>query len=520
VSLSSRESARQAAEDPTTPATTLHHLAKTWPDLWLTIAAHEQASPDLLDWLAARGDGNVNDVIARRRAAEIPTSSASPAAETETPAPSDNQTAETDTPAPSADQTAEAASELAPLATPPTSASAATPTLPASPITPISPSAPTSPPTPTSAGDSETESPETAYEPIPLFQSTDAEDLSAVPPELPSWHVSANSGPPATAATAWDPNRTEIDLAGSFLGLKEPLESQSRSEESDIYPQGSPETQHQNDAASWSLLDAAGPPPGPTDVPAVLADLDITALTETDAAPPSRRPRISRPVLGRLLAGVAIIVVLAVIGFAVRQLWFGPLPDVAPLFACSDETGQPADVIETSPFRQPVCWLAEKGIIRADDITAYDADGVVSYRPGEPASRAAAAVVLFRAAGRPRVDVSAAAAFQDVDSTGPTAAAIAWLASKGLASGSVFRPDEPVTRAEIAVWLYLWADGESLPPADSPYADVSPDDPAWPAIAWLASQGGGADFASAGVYRPDFPLSRGALAAFVYEVMN
>lgn len=77
------------------------------------------------------------------------------------------------------------------------------------------------------------------------------------------------------------------------------------------------------------------------------------------------------------------------------------------------------------------------------------------------------------------------------------AADISWAERNGISAGWTlpagyreFRPDQPVTRSAMAAFLYRLAGSPATQlPAVSPYLDVSTSDPFYKEIAWLASTG-------------------------------
>ena len=62
---------QQQAADPRTPGETLARIAYERPDLRATIAANPAAYPELLTWLGAFGDPQVNAAIAARTSAPV-----------------------------------------------------------------------------------------------------------------------------------------------------------------------------------------------------------------------------------------------------------------------------------------------------------------------------------------------------------------------------------------------------------------------------------------------------------------
>lgn len=71
---------QQQAADPRTPGETLARIAYERPDLRATIAANPSAYPELLTWLGAFGDPQVDAAIAARTSAPVAGAAAAPAA--------------------------------------------------------------------------------------------------------------------------------------------------------------------------------------------------------------------------------------------------------------------------------------------------------------------------------------------------------------------------------------------------------------------------------------------------------
>lgn len=108
-------------------------------------------------------------------------------------------------------------------------------------------------------------------------------------------------------------------------------------------------------------------------------------------------------------------------------------------------------------------------------------------------------------------------AFSDVAPSHPFACDIAWSVGRDVSGGysdGTFRPGAPVTRQAMAAFLFGLLDGG--PSADPGFPDVGPTHPFHDEIAWLASSGIAAGF-SDGTFRPAAPVSRQAMAAFLYR---
>ncbi|MEZ5383821.1 MAG: S-layer homology domain-containing protein [Microthrixaceae bacterium] len=112
------------------------------------------------------------------------------------------------------------------------------------------------------------------------------------------------------------------------------------------------------------------------------------------------------------------------------------------------------DIPAGSYFEPAVSWMVSAGISSGTE------PGLFS--PGQTATRAQAAVFLWRVAGSPATE--GAHGFGDVPEGAWFEDAVAWLAAKGITVGTapgVFSPGWRVTRAQIGA--FLWR-GECVPP--------------------------------------------------------
>ncbi|MCC5953968.1 MAG: S-layer homology domain-containing protein [Acidimicrobiia bacterium] len=143
----------------------------------------------------------------------------------------------------------------------------------------------------------------------------------------------------------------------------------------------------------------------------------------------------------------------------------------------------------------------------------YD-DG--TYRPTVPVSRQAMAAFLWRLVGEPEPGFDVPP-FSDVPIGSPFATAIAWAAEEGITTGypdGTFRPTDPITRQAMAAFLWRLA-GEPSPTTGAPsFPDVPPGSPFFLPVTWMAQQGITTGFAD-GTFRPADLVSRQAMAAFL-----
>jgi acetyl esterase/lipase len=119
--------------------------------------------------------------------------------------------------------------------------------------------------------------------------------------------------------------------------------------------------------------------------------------------------------------------------------------------------------------------------------------------------------------------------FLDVPAGAPFEDDIAWLAANDISTGypgPEFRPGQPVTRQAMAAFLHRVHDRLAPPTTPTPvadFADVPPGAPFYDDIAWLAASGistgyPGSPPGSAATFRPDEPVSRQAMSAFLFRL--
>lgn len=107
------------------------------------------------------------------------------------------------------------------------------------------------------------------------------------------------------------------------------------------------------------------------------------------------------------------------------------------------------------------------------------------------------------------VTPAATSPFTDVPATHPYAAAVSFIKARGIATGSngVFRPDAPVTRAEILKMSFI-ASGKTLSSdASSKFSDVAAGSWALPYVNTARELGAVSGYPD-GTFRPDAPVTR------------
>jgi hypothetical protein len=135
------------------------------------------------------------------------------------------------------------------------------------------------------------------------------------------------------------------------------------------------------------------------------------------------------------------------------------------MYRLSGETFSPpaeptfADVTAASPFFTAVEWMFSKSISTG---TAQPS-GKPLFKPGDAVSRQAMALFLSRYAGV-SLSVPVADSFADVGAGNPAYAAIGWMKSTGISTGTtqpsglpLYKPLDPVSRQAMSAFLYRLA---------------------------------------------------------------
>lgn len=188
----------------------------------------------------------------------------------------------------------------------------------------------------------------------------------------------------------------------------------------------------------------------------------------------------------------------------------------------ADASDQFPDVPDSSPFHDDVGWMADV------DITGGFSDG--GYHPAAAVSRQSMAAFLHRlwkSFSEPEPDPIEPGLFTDVPDGHQFRDDISWMAALDITGGfpdGTFRPTNSVSRQSMAAFLHrFWTaygpdDPDPVPP-DPGFTDVSPTNPFYDDIAWMANleiTGGFPD----GGYHPTAPVSRQSMAAFLHRTWS
>jgi hypothetical protein len=164
-----------------------------------------------------------------------------------------------------------------------------------------------------------------------------------------------------------------------------------------------------------------------------------------------------------------------------------------------------------------------------DDIAWAASEGIAggfddgTYRPGSPVSRQAMAAFLYRIAGEPTFVPPTPPTFSDVGVSHPFRTEVEWLADAGIAGGydgGTFRPSNPVSRQAMAAFLYRRAgEPDFTPPSPPTFPDVGVGNPFRTEVEWLVAEGI-ADGYQDGTFKPAGAVSRQAMAAFLHRLAS
>lgn len=181
-----------------------------------------------------------------------------------------------------------------------------------------------------------------------------------------------------------------------------------------------------------------------------------------------------------------------------------------------------ADVGATHPFFAEIEWMASEGISTGIAQPA----GLPLYEPRGAVSRQAMAAFLYRLSGS-AFTAPAEPTFADVSTSSPFYAAIEWMSSTGISTGTpqgdgkpLYKPGDPVSRAAMAAFLYRYLGASATGPTTSPFSDVPTSSAFYTYIAWMYASGlssGYDDGAGGSLYKANDYVSRQAMAAFLYR---
>jgi len=168
-----------------------------------------------------------------------------------------------------------------------------------------------------------------------------------------------------------------------------------------------------------------------------------------------------------------------------------------------------SDLDSSAYYYKAVQWAVRQGI----------ASGMTETRfgPEEPCTRAQTVTFLWRAAGSPKPK-SQKNPFTDLSEKADSYHAVLWAVERGITSGTedgTFHPDETVTRAQVATFLYRNA-GSPAVQNRATFTDVPSDSYYYHAVSWVAEKGITSGTTET-TFSPDSVCTRGQILTFLYR---
>ncbi|AJQ90033.1 Hypothetical protein RM25_0301 [Propionibacterium freudenreichii subsp. freudenreichii] len=157
--------------------------------------------------------------------------------------------------------------------------------------------------------------------------------------------------------------------------------------------------------------------------------------------------------------------------------------------------------------------------LKANNITTGWPDG--TYRPVTPINRDAMIAYIYRMAGSPAFTPTKQT-FSDVAPSNMYYKEIEWAAHEGITTGwpdGTLRPVTPVSRDAMAAFLYRQSGSPAVAlPASPSFHDVPADNMYYREIEWMASTGISTGWPDS-TYRPLADTNRDAMAAFIHRAV-
>ena len=160
-------------------------------------------------------------------------------------------------------------------------------------------------------------------------------------------------------------------------------------------------------------------------------------------------------------------------------------------------------------FYLPVLWMA------AEQITTGVGEDL--FAPMREVSRAEVATFVWRFWDTP--EPTEPSGFDDVDAEAFYADAVAWMKEAGITTGTTpttFDPTDLVTRGQLATFLWRLA-GKPEAPVSEQFEDVPDDKFYTAAVHWMLHHGITTG-TSPTMFSPDDPLTRGQIATFLWRL--
>jgi poly(3-hydroxybutyrate) depolymerase len=208
-----------------------------------------------------------------------------------------------------------------------------------------------------------------------------------------------------------------------------------------------------------------------------------------------------------LTRSVGALAVAAVLGSTLTATTATPAQAATKSCSSPDFT----DVRPGATFYGAITWL------RCEGISGGYTDG--SYRKGQAITRGETAQLLYRYSGQTH-NAGTREDFTDVPAGTSAFAAVSWMKEKGYTAGysdGTFGVKQPITRGELAAFLYRMSGEKASAPVQSPFTDIKAGEAFYGPVTWFQSTGLVGGYAD-GTFRPDRDVTRGESAKFLYAL--
>ncbi|GIG53757.1 hypothetical protein Dac01nite_05090 [Demequina activiva] len=172
-----------------------------------------------------------------------------------------------------------------------------------------------------------------------------------------------------------------------------------------------------------------------------------------------------------------------------------------------DYTGSDGALIDE--FYDDASTLAGASVVSVTDENVTGIDALLAVKAVDP---------------KPEPEPTYGSSFPDVPKSNSFYKHVSWLSESGITSGysnGSFGPTDPVTRGQMAAFLYKLAGSPAYtPPKVSPFADVSTSNVFYKHITWLADEGITSGVGDGSKFAPSSEVTRGQMAAFLYKLAD
>ena len=188
-----------------------------------------------------------------------------------------------------------------------------------------------------------------------------------------------------------------------------------------------------------------------------------------------------------------------------------PTPTPAPTPTPVPTVGGFSDVKATDFYADAVVWAVNHSVTNGKTST--------TFAPKLNCTRAEMVTFLWRARGCPTP--SGQNHFTDLKANAYYVNAVLWAEEAGITNGTAvnkFSPNDTVTRGQTVTFLYRLA-GQPNVGADNPFSDIAAGKYYTKGVLW-AYQNGVTNGATATLFKPMDPCTRGQIVTFLYRYMT